>query len=171
MELTLIPPREDARERFAAAVTAHSRAMFRAARALLDCDADAEDAVSEAVLRAWQAFGRLRDEKALKGWLIKIAVNCAYEHRRKSARVTYTDDLEPLAGGAEDAHGLGLWDTVQRLPEEFRIVTVLFYYEDLPTAEIAKILGVREGTVRSRLTRARNRLRTLLEEEGYHDDI
>ena len=87
MEMILTNIQEDARERFAAAVTAHRHAMYRAARVLLDSDADAEDAVSEAVLRAWQAFGRLRDEKALKGWLIKIAVNCAYEHRRRGARV------------------------------------------------------------------------------------
>ena len=165
MEMILTGIQEDARERFAAAVTAHRHAMYRAARALLDSDADAEDAVSEATVRAWQAFGRLREERALKGWLIKITVNCAYEHRRKGARVTYTDDLEPLAGGAEDRHDLGLWDAVCRLPEDHRIATVLFYYEDMTTAEIAKTLGVREGTVRSRLSRARSRLRTLLEEE------
>lgn len=111
------------------------------------------------------AFGRLRDEKSPKGWLIKITVNCAYEHHRRGARVTYTDDLEPLAGGAEDRHDFTLWDAVCRLPEDYRVATVLYYYEDMTTAEIAKALGVREGTVRSRLARARKRLRTLLEEE------
>ena len=165
MEMILTQIQEDPHERFAAAVTEHRRAMYRAARALLSSDADAEDAVSEAVLRAWQAFGRLRDEQSLKGWLIKITVNCAYEHRRKSARVTYTDDLEPLAGGAEDRHDFTLWDAVCRLPADYRVATVLYYYEDMTTAEIAKALGVREGTVRSRLSRARSRLRTLLEEE------
>ena len=165
MEMILSQTQDDARERFAAAVTAQRRAMYRAARALLSCDADAEDAVSEATLRAWQAFGRLRDEKALKGWLIKITVNCAHEHHRKTARLSYTDDLEPLAGGAEDRHDFTLWDAVCALPEDYRVATVLFYYEDMTTAEIANALGVREGTVRSRLSRARNRLRTLLEEE------
>ena len=157
--------RDDLHERFAAAITAHRQAMFRAARALLDCDADAEDAVSEAVLRAWQSFGRLRNADAAKAWLIRITVNCAYEHRRKSARVTYTGDLEPLAGSTEDRHDGGLWDAVAALPEEYRIATVLYYYEQMTTAEIAKTLGVREGTVRSRLSRARARLRTLLEED------
>lgn len=165
MEMILSQTQDDTRERFAAAVTAHRRAMYRAARALLSCDADAEDAVSEATLRAWQAFGRLRDEKALKGWLIKITVNCAHEHHRKTARLSYTDDLEPLAGGAEDRNDFTLWDAVCALPEDYRVATVLFYYEDMTTAEIANALGVREGTVRSRLSRARNRLRTLLEEE------
>lgn len=165
MEMILSQTQDDPRERFAAAVTAHRRAMYRAARALLSSDADAEDAVSEATLRAWQAFGRLRDEKALKGWLIKITVNCAHEHHRKTARLTYMDDLEPLAGGAEDRHDFTLWDAVCALPEDYRVATVLFYYEDMTTAEIAKVLDVREGTVRSRLSRARSRLRTLLEEE------
>ena len=126
MEMILSQTQDDARERFAAAVTAHRRAMYRAARALLSCDADAEDAVSEAILRAWQAFGRLRDEKALKSWLIKITVNCAYEHHRRGAHVTYTDDLEPLAGGAEDKHDFTLWDAVCALPEDYRVATVLF---------------------------------------------
>lgn len=165
MEMILTNIQEDARARFAAAVTAHRHAMYRAARVLLDSNADAEDAVSEATLRAWQAFGRLRDAKSLKGWLIKITVNCAYEHRRRGARVTYMDDLEPIAGGAEDRHDFTLWDAVCRLPEDYRVATVLYYYEDMTTAEIAKALGVREGTVRSRLSRARSRLRTLLEEE------
>ena len=165
MEMILTNIQEDARERFAAAVTAHRHAMYRAARVLLDSDADAEDAVSEATLRAWQAFGRLRDEKSLKGWLIKITVNCAYEHHRRGARMTYTDDLEPLAGGAEDKHDFGLWDAVCRLPEDYRVATVLYYYEDMTTAEIAKAPGGRGGTERSRLSRARSRLRTLLEEE------
>ena len=165
MELTISAPRDDLQAVFAAAVTAHRHAMFRAARALLDCDADAEDAVSEAVLRAWQAFDRLRGDHAVKAWLMKITINCAYEQRRKSARVTYTDDLEPLAGGAEDAHD-SLWDTVRCLPEEFRIVTVLYYYDGFSTAEIARTVGVREGTVRSRLSRARARLRRLLEEDA-----
>lgn len=165
MEMILSQTQDDPRERFTTAVTTHRRAMYRAARALLSSDADAEDAVSEATLRAWQAFGRLRDEKALKGWLIKITVNCAHEHHRKTARLSYTDDLEPLAGGAEDRHDFTLWDAVCALPKDYRVATVLFYYEDMTTAEIAKALGIREGTVRSRLSRARNRLRTLLEEE------
>ncbi|HIY12961.1 MAG TPA: sigma-70 family RNA polymerase sigma factor [Candidatus Agathobaculum merdipullorum] len=89
MEMILSQTQDDLRERFTAAVTEHRRAMYRAARALLSSDADAEDAVSEAILRAWQAFGRLRDEKAIKGWLIKITVNCAHEHHRRGARLTY----------------------------------------------------------------------------------
>ena len=130
--------RASAREEFAAAVTEHSHGMFRAARSILDSDADAEDAVGEAVLRAWQSWDRLRARGAVRAWLLKIAVNCAYEQRRRDSRVIYTDELEPLAGGAEDALPGGLWDAVLHLPEEQRAAVTLYYYEDLPVAEIAR---------------------------------
>ena len=135
------------------------------ARSILDSDADAEDAVGEAVLRAWQVWDRLRARGAVRAWLLKIAVNCAYEQRRRDSRVIYTDELEPLAGGAEDALPGGLWDAVLHLPEEQRAAVTLYYYEDLPVAEVARVLGVAQGTVKSRLGRARQRLKEQLQEE------
>ena len=69
---------EWSREEFAAAVTEHSRSMYRAARAVLDSDADAQDAVAQAVLQGWQSLDALRDKAAVRPWLVRIAVNCAY---------------------------------------------------------------------------------------------
>lgn len=66
---------EEQRERFVALVMEHSRSMYRVARALLPGDADAQDAVGEAVLLAWQSFERLRRPEAARGWLLKITVN------------------------------------------------------------------------------------------------
>lgn len=159
----------ETRERFTALIEAHSRAMFRAARAVLDCDADAEDAVGEAVLLAWQAFGGLRDEGKAKSWLLKIAVNCAYTQRRRLGRVVCVDDMERVAGAAEMAEPTGLWDAVGRLPADQRLAVTLYYYDDLPVAEIARTLGVPQGTVKSRLSRGRARLAQLLREEDFHD--
>lgn len=156
----------DRRAAFAAAVEAHGRAMFRTARALLDCDADAEDAVGEAVLRAWQNWDKLRDPSAVHTWLLKITANCAYAQRRKLGRVTAVEDLEPLAGAALDRPYEDLWEAVSALPPDHRAVITLFYYEDLTVEEIAQTLNVARGTVKSRLSRARNRLKELLKEEG-----
>ncbi len=170
MDITLDVPCESARERFAEAVTEYRIDMYRVCRSLLDSDADAEDAVSEAVLRAWASFGRLRDAQAFKSWLIKIAVNCAYEHRRKNVNLVYPGDLELIAGAYEDGHNFGLWDLVMRLPDDFRAATVMYYFSGMSTKDIAKALKVREGTVRSRLSRARKMLRTVLE-EGQNDEF
>ena len=165
--MELVPAADEhAREPFSAVVARHRNSLFRAARAVLDSDADAEDAVGEAVLRAWQSWDRLRTTEAARAWLLKIVVNCAYEQRRKGSRVTYTDDLEALAGAEEPAPpAAGLWEAVLRLPEEQRAAVVLYYYEELSVAETARALGVAQGTVKSRLNRARGRLRDLLNEE------
>ena len=82
---------EEQRERFAVLVTEHSRSMYRAARALLPGDADAQDAVGEAVLLAWQSFEQLRKPEAARGWLLKITVNCAYSQLRRQSRVVYLE--------------------------------------------------------------------------------
>lgn len=102
MEMSISMEAVGAREQFSQAVCEHSRAMFRAARAVLDSDADAEDAVSEAVLRAWQAWGGLRKQEAVRAWLLKITVNCAREQRRKTGRVVAMENLETVAGATED---------------------------------------------------------------------
>lgn len=158
------------REQFVQLVEAHSRSMFRAARAVLDCDADAEDAVGEAVLLAWQKLETLKRPEAVRSWLLKITVRCAYSQRRKQGRVVYLDDLEQVAGTvpALELEGTDLWSTLRQLPEEQRLVLTLYYYEDLTVAEAARVLGVPQGTIKSRLSRGRERLRQILcEEDGY----
>ena len=153
------------REEFTTAVLTYRRDMYRVARAMLAQDADAEDAVSQAVLLAWQSRDRLRRMDAVRSWLVKITVNCARRQRSQQGKVLYLEELEPLAGGREDTCYHELWDAVLALPPEQRTVVVLFYYEDQTVRQIAGTLRVPEGTVKSRLNRSRERLRTLLSEE------
>ncbi len=159
-------------EEFAAAVTEHGRRMYRAARAVLDSDADAEDAVSQAVLQAWQSLEKLRDRSAVRPWLVKIAVNCAYAQRRRQGRVVYLEDLDQEPAAPEGVQYDGLWEAVSALPAERRVVVTLFYYEDMSVEQIAKCLGAPKGTVKSRLSRARQQLKEMLqEEEGEYGRI
>ena len=161
----MTPSMEWTREEFAAAVTEHGRRMYRAARAVLDSDADAQDAVSQAVLQAWQSLARLRDRDAVRPWLVKIAVNCAYAQRRKQGRVVYLEDLVQEPAAPEPPRYDGLWEAVCALPRDRRAVVVLFYYEAMTVDEIAKCLGVPRGTVKSRLSRARAQLKEILQEQ------
>ena len=168
----MMPHMDWTREEFAAAVTEHSRRMFRAARSVLDSDADAEDAVSQAVLQAWQSLDKLRDKDAARPWLVKIAVNCAYAQRRKQGRVVYLDDLPQEPAAPEPPQTGGLWEAVCALPPDRRAAVTLFYYEDMPEREIAKVLGVPLGTVKSRLSRARKQLKEMLcDEEGSYGTV
>ena len=164
------------RQEFAALVQAHSRALFRAARALLDSDAAAEDAVGEAVLLAWQAFPRLRRRESARAWLLKITVNCAYDQRRRARPTVPLEEAACAAAPAQEPLGLapaqeplGLWELVQALPEEQRLAVTLYYYDGLSVGEIAQVLGAPQGTVKSRLSRGRDKLRERLREEGIYE--
>ena len=165
MELSVSTAEDRPRERFAQAVAEHGRAMFRAARAVVDSDADAEDAVGEAVLRAWQGWSGLRRQEAVRAWLLKITLHCAYEQHRRRGPVS-TGELPEVAAPAEDPDtACDLWQAVMRLPRQQRAVVVLFYYEDMTVQQIARLLGLAQGTVKSRLNRARESLRAMLGEE------
>lgn len=157
---------------FADAVKSHSRRMYRAARAVADSDADAEDAVAQAVLQAWQSLDKLRDRSAVRPWLVKIAVNCAYAQRRRQGKIVYLDDLPQEPAAQEPPRFDGLWEAVSALPRERRVAVVLFYYEDMSVEQIAKCLGVPQGTVKSRLSRARKQLKEMLQEqEGEYGQV
>ena len=106
-------------EEFTRGVQTYSRDMYRAARALTPCDADAQDAVGQAVLLAWQSLDRLRDPEALRAWLVKISVNCARQLNRRSRREVYLEDLPPQAAAREDPRP-ELWDAVLSLPRDQR---------------------------------------------------
>lgn len=155
---------DQAGRQFAEAAKAHGGAMFRAARAVLSSDADAEDAVGEALLNAWQSWGRLKDPSAVRAWLLKITVNCAYTQRRKLGRVAVVEEMEAYLGGAVDRPYEDLWEAVSALPPDQRLAVTLFYYEDMTVEQIARTAGISKGTVKSRLHRARARLRELLGE-------
>ena len=146
---------ELSREEFSAVVTAHGRRMYRAARSVLDSDAD-----------------KLRNREAIRPWLVKIAVNCAYAQRRKHGGVVYLEDLSEEPTAPEAPRYDGLWEAVCALPPDRRAAVVLFYYEDMSVEQIAKCLGVPKGTVKSRLSRARKQLKEMLcDEEGSYGTI
>lgn len=160
------------RDEFADAVTRHSRRMYRAARSVLDSGADAEDAVSQAILQAWQSLDKLRDREAVGPWPVRIAVNCAYALRRRQGRVVPLDGLAPEPAAPEPVRYDGLWEAVSALPPDRRAAVVLFYYEDMGVEEIARCLGIPRGTVKSRLSRARKQLKEMLcDEEGSYGTV
>lgn len=149
-------------DEFVQLIRDNARAMFRAARSILDSDAQAEDAVSEAILTAWQKLDTLKNPAAARTWLVRMAVNRAFDERRRTARFTSTEELLELPA---PEWAQSPWEAVCALPAERRAVVVLHYYEGMKLKEIARTLGISAGTVKSRLSRARGDLRELLKED------
>ena len=152
---------------FDALVTRHAAASLAYARALLRDDR-AEEAVQDAFLEAYQALDRLREPAAFPGWLRRIVhKQCDRRTRRQSAvadaeadRVVSTDPEGSLDAAARWS---ALRRAVEELPEHERIVVALHHLGGVPVAEIAAFLQVSPGSVKTRLSRARARLRASLE--------
>lgn len=152
---------------FCAQVEEHKTALYRLARSILQNPADAEDAVAEAVCRAYAGLDQLRKPERFPLWLSRIVVNEAYELLRKRGRTLPLEGLEETLPAPAPGEEGGLWPLVQALPRTLRSPVVLFYYDGYSAREIAQILGLREGAVKTRLCRGRQMLREMLEKEGY----
>ena len=154
------------RERFVAQVTELQETLYRTARSILRNEQDAQDAVQEAVTQAFARLHTLRDPAKFKPWLLRILVNTCYGACRRRRSTVYLEAVEEtLAAPQSDCEErMSLWSAVMRLPEEQKAVVTLFYYEDLPLRAISEVLGVTQGTVKTRLSRARGRLRQMLDQ-------
>lgn len=139
-------------------VAAHANGLFRTALAILGDHAEAEDAVQDAFLKYLEKAPEHVENPM--GWLTRVLVNGCKSRLRLKWRqvVALPDDL--FCAPAEREELEELW----QLPARDRAVIHLFYYEGYSTAEIARMTGEKEGTVRSRMSRARGKLRKLLED-------
>lgn len=126
----------------------------------------AEDALQETFLNAFRGLDTFQGRSSEKTWLTRIAINACKSHLRSPWRrlIDYSVPLDGLPEPAvpcEEADGDVLRD-VARLPIKYREVMLLFYYQEFSTREIAEALHLPQGTVATRLTRARARLKDLL---------
>lgn len=131
--------------------------MYRLAFSILRNDADAQDAVSEAIVLAFEKCHQLRKTSSAKSWLMQILVNSSKKIAVQSNKYVLLEN-EIQYEQAEEFKDDDMWETVMELDEEFREVVVLYYYEQFSVREIGKMLRVPEGTVKSRLARAREKL-------------
>ena len=149
----------DRTERWDALVQEQENRLYRAALAILGSRQEAEDAVQDTFLTFWEkAPADLRDEGA---WLMRVLANNCRSRLRASKRRETLPLWEGLPAPEPDERALR--EELRALPPQDRAAIHLFYYEGFSTQEIARILKCRPGTVRSRLSRARERLRELLD--------
>lgn len=140
------------------------RKMYRVAISMLRSDADAADAIQEAVFKGWMHRGKLRDGDRFDAWLMRILVNECRNIQRKWKRRP-----EPLTEfmAAEEVPipDPGLRDALEELPERLRLPLMLHHLEGYPLREISSILKVPETTIKSRLHQARGALKRALSPE------
>lgn len=138
--------------------------LYRVSYGILANEAEREDAVQNAIMKAWQKHGQLRDERFMETWLVRILINECYNIRR-AHRFTCLADALPEQAAPTDANG-DVRAAVLALDEKLRLPVVLHYMEGYRVDEISHMLHLPQGTVKSRLRKARAQLRLMLDEEG-----
>ena len=166
----------DSAARFAAHIAPELDDAYRLAGVILGDAAAAEDAVHDAAIKAWRHFGSLRDQASFGAWFGRILVNVCRDRLREARRHPVVDLSASVAAdtgehavpdaSARIARKHVVEQALRRLAPEQLIVIVLRYEMDMTVPAIAHQLGVPEGTVKSRLNAARERLRTALRPEG-----
>jgi RNA polymerase sigma-70 factor (ECF subfamily) len=165
---------EDLEREFETRLRDSSRLAFRVAFSVLRQREDAEDVAQEAFAKAYRSFSTLRDRERFRAWLVRMTWRMALDrqrsNRRRLARTGLVEAGLPtrqLAATTTDAlvaqeRADHLWAAIEELPEKLRLVTVLAGIEGHDLREVAALLEVPEGTIKSRLFLARKQLKERL---------
>lgn len=151
---------------------------YRVACLITGSRADGEDLTQEAFVTCVQSIGSLRDGSKFRPWLIRTLTRAAWKYCRKSRRETPVAEFFETGEGESALSAVlrtdeqrRLYQAMYALDEKRRTVLVLYYFDNRPVKEIARTLGVTEGTVKSRLFSARRHLRqALTEKEGKPEE-
>jgi DNA-directed RNA polymerase specialized sigma24 family protein len=140
---------------------------YRLATFILRDRLAAEDAVQEAALLAWDRRGTLRDGHAFDGWFTRILVNVCRDELRRRARRPLVITIDPAAGAGpgRSMHDVDLAPALSRLTPDEQGLLALRYGRELTVPEMAELLGIPEGTAKSRLRLAMAKLETVLDRQ------
>lgn len=139
--------------------------LYRLARSILKHDEDCADAIQETIVKAYMSLWQLRQPSAFKSWIYRILVNECYAILRRQQRIVITGEEIHIADVHNYYERVDLLEVVDQLDEELRAAVILYYFEDMAVRDIAKLLAISPGTVKSRLYRARAVLAAKLELE------
>lgn len=166
------------KEVFAQLVIDSTDSLYRVSKSILKNDSDCEDAVSEAITIAFGKLDSLKQEEYAKTWLTRILINECFRICRQRKKMMLLFDhgereTEQLMHSESqyDTHAedyFDLWQAIRNLKESQRLALILYYVEGYSVKEIAEMIGVSQGTVKSRLSRGRSRLKQLLKEGKCH---
>lgn len=152
-------------EDFEAVVIKYENKLYRTALAITGNIPDAEDIVQEVFLRIYEKAPKFESEEHEKAWLIRVTVNLCKSQLRSPWYKRRSPLLESYPATEPEEHEL--LEQIMTLPSKYRTVIHLFYYEGYSIKDISGLTGQKESTVRCHLTRARQKLKSILKEEDY----
>lgn len=153
------------REQFIAEAKAAEAMLYHVSKSILKNDADCADAVQEALLKAYEKLHTLKKDEFFRTWITKILMHECYKICRKNKKIVPYEEYMINAKMWEEGRYTGLYMAIMELPQELRLLVTLYYLEGFSQKEISEIMNMREGTIKSRLSRARRLLKEQLADE------
>lgn len=146
--------------------------LYRTAYLYVRNREDALDVVQEASYKAFLSIGQLKNEKFFLTWLTKILINCSYDVLKKSKKELPLSNMIELTTDEREKReeNLDLLEAINRLDENHKNAIILFYFQDLPISEVAKVMKIPENTVKTFLSRGKDRLKKLLGGMNYNGE-
>lgn len=143
----------------------NERRLYAHALMILRSHADAEDAAEDAIYKLFRGKRIFDSEEHCAAWLVRVTVNNACKMLEKRKRFADDDSaLENISERFEYPEQLEIYEALSNLDEKYRTIVMLFYYEDMTVKQIADALSMSSGAVRTRLSRAREQLKSILGE-------
>ena len=149
-------------------IVKNKESLYRFAYSYVRNEDDALDIVHDAICKSLISISTLKNIDNIKSWIYQIVSNCAIDYIRKNKKyVAISDDIEESnAIGYDTYEDIDLQEALERLPEKYRVVIILRYFEDMKIGDIAQILKENENTIKTRLYNGLSKLKIeLIEEE------
>lgn len=144
-------------------VLQNEQKLYRISMSMLKNEADAQDAVHDAILKAYKNLNSLKKEEYFSTWLTRILINCCNRQlKENSRRSDIGDNLPDVASHDNPYISVELGEAIDSLPSKIRITVILYYIEDFSVKDIKRVLHIPEGTVKSRLSKGRALLKEML---------
>ena len=153
------------KEAFAGLIEANKAQLYRVAKGIVFQDCDIEDAIQETILKVWRGLSSLKRDDLFKTWLIRILINeCYIILRQRNKGMELAQNLAEQSCETSTNQKIDVWNALKKLDVDMSTVLILYYFEDISSKDIARILEVPEGTVKSRLYRAKEKIGRILSE-------
>ena len=168
MNLLISKAKKKDADAYIALIEENKANMYKIAFSILHNDADAADAIQDAILKSWKNIEKLKQDKYFKTWFTRILINCCNDIIRKNSRTVYVEDYEGIEPyDSYEISGSQINECLDGLSDNYRLVLILHYVQGFSIKEISSIMNINENTIKTRLSRGREQFRQLYtKEEG-----
>lgn len=146
--------------------------MYKTASSILYCEDDINEAIQRTIIIVFNNINKLRNKKSFNTWLTKILINeCKKiwnQNIIKNKNSFSIDSMEYLVEKEKEDYSF-VKEVIEKLDEKYREIVVLYYYDEFSVREISKILKIPQGTIKSRLSRAREQIKKMIKEDDFNE--